>query len=229
MRVIVSQRTLVVLLLAFAITGLGEGVFGVLYPIFVYRILHGTAPQIGDLMSAQAVGGLLGGLLVGWAGQRVLSRAVIGWCAMFFGLIDLAIFNTPAFLPALWHQVFGAPLGFPFFWVQIGLFVAVGIPGIGMLTGAQSLLQAATPPAYLGRVFGVLGVVLGLLGMLGTITAGTVTDHLGLITVLNIQGAGYLVAGLLLMTLLPRRQRTAPQAPPAETPVAPAAAVAAEL
>ena len=200
LRVIRSDRTLVVLLGMFAVTALGEGVFGVLYPIFVYRVLHGGALQIGELMSAQAVGGLLGGVLAGWAGKRVMSPWAIGLCEVAFGVIDLAIFNSPAFFPA--------------YWLTVGLFVAVGIPGIGAGTGSQSLLQASAPDAYLGRVFGALGTIMGLMLLLGTITAGVVTDHLGVVPVLNIQGAGYIVAGLLVLLLL-HGARAVP-APPAE-------------
>ena len=193
LRVIRAERTLAVILAMFSIVMVGEGVFGVLYPVFVYRILHGGAAQIGQLMSAQAVGGLLGGLLLGWLGKRVMSRWVIGLFGMAFGLTDLAIFNTPAF--------------FPFFWLSVGLFVAAGLVGIGPMTGARSLLQAKSPDAYRGRIFGVLGMLMGLFALIGTITAGFLTDHLGLITILNIQAAGYVFAGLLVIILLPREKK----------------------
>lgn len=193
LRVIVSVRTLAVLLAVFAFTALGEGVFGVLYPVFVNRVLHGAALQIGELMSAQAVGGLIGGVLVGWVGRRVTSRWVMGLCSVAFGLIDLAIFNTPAF--------------FPDFRLSIALFVAVGIPGVAYMTGMQSLMQAAAPDAYRGRVFGALGTTIGLLSLLGTIVAGTITDRFGVVAVLTVQGAGYVLAGLILIALLPRRRR----------------------
>ncbi|WIG60829.1 MAG: putative MFS-type transporter [Ktedonobacterales bacterium] len=212
MRAIFSSRTLTVVLVAISITALGEGVMGVLFPVFVNRVLHGGALQIGQLMSAQAVGGLIGGLLVGFAGQRVMSRWVIGFCGMAFGLLDLAIFNSPAF--------------YPVFWLSVGLFIAVGIPGIGMFTGVQSLAQAAAPDAYRGRVFGAVGMTMGLLGLLGSIIAGTITDHLGVVTVLNIQGAGYVVAGLLLLLLLPKRQ---PSPATSETTATAEAPVAAEV
>ena len=208
LRVIRVERTLSVLLAMYAIVMIGEGVFGVLYPVFVYRILHGGAAQIGQLMSAQAVGGLLGGFLVGWLGKRVMSRWAIGLFGMAFGFADLAIFNTPAF--------------FPFFWLSVGLFVSAGLVSIGPMTGAQSLLQAKSPEAYRGRIFGVLGMLMGLFSMLGTLAAGFLTDHLGLITVLNIQAAGYVCAGLLVLVLLPREKKPWPlQAkPPAAEPSA---------
>jgi MFS family permease len=190
LRVICSDRTLWVLLVMYAIMMLGEGVFGVLYPVFVYRILHGEALQIGQLMSAQAIGGLLGGLLMGWLGPRVMSRWSIGLFSFAFGFGDLLIFNSPAFLP--------------FYWVSVGLFIAVGVVSIGPSTGRQSLLQAKSPDAYRGRIFGALGMVGGLLSLVGTLTAGFFTDRMGLIIVLNVQAAGYMVAGLLVVVLLPR-------------------------
>lgn len=205
-RVILARRMLVVLLLAFAITSLGEGVMGTLYPVFVYRVLHGVALQIGELMSAQAVGGLLGGLAAGWLGGRLLGRRFLGISAMAFGMIDLAIFNVPALLPPLLPA--SAP---PIFAFEVGLFIAVGVPGIWMSTGALALLQAASPDAYRGRIFGMLGAVMGLLTLVGIVAASTLTDRVGVVTMLNIQGGGYVVAGLLLWWLLPgQRAEVAP-------------------
>lgn len=195
LRVIRSERTLSVLLTMFSLMMLGEGVFGVLYPVFVYRILHGGALQIGQLMSAQAIGGLLGGLIVGWLGKRIMSSWAIGLFEIAFGLTDLAIFNTPAF--------------FPFFWLSVGLFVAAGLFSIGPSTGAQSLLQAKSPDAYRGRIFGALGMTLGLFALLGTLIAGFLTDRIALITILNIQAAVYVLAGLLVIALLPREKKIA--------------------
>jgi MFS family permease len=217
LRVIGAERTLAVLLTLFAIMSLGEGVFGVLYPVYVYQALHGGTLEVGELMSAQAVGGLIGGVLVGALGARMMSRWAIGFCAALFGLIDLAIFNAPTLVPGA-QTLLGAEFGVPLFWIVVGLFVAVGIPGIGSMTGMQSLLQARSPDAYRGRVFGVLGALTGLLRLIGVVIAGIVTDQLGLITVLNIQGFGYVTAGLLAVLLLPARRR-APVAIPAVTTV----------
>jgi MFS family permease len=210
LRLIAGERTLAVLLTLFAIMSLGEGVFGVLFPVYVYRALGGMAQEIGTLMSAQAVGGLVGGLLVGLAGARMMSRWAIGACAAVFGLLDLAIFNAPTVVPSA-QSLLAVDFGVPLFWIVVGLFVAVGIPGIGMLTGAQSLLQARAPDAYRGRVFGALGAVGGLLRLIGVVIAGLVTTDMNLITVLNIQGFGYVAAGLLAILLLPpRRSARAP-------------------
>jgi MFS family permease len=190
LRVIRSERTLSVLLAMYGIMMLGEGVMSVLFPVFVYRVLHGEALQIGQLMSAQAVGGLLGGFLLGWLGQRMMSRWSIELSSVAVGIGDLLIFNSPAF--------------FPFYWVSVGLFIAVGVITI-FRTGREALLQAKSPDAYRGRIFGALGMVTGLLYLVGTVTAGVTTSHLGVVTVLNLQAAVYVCAGLLALVLLPGR------------------------
>jgi MFS family permease len=192
LRVIRAERTLSVLLAMYGIMMLGEGVMSVLFPVFVYRVLHGEALQIGQLMSAQAVGGLLGGFLLGWLGQRMMSHWSIGLSSIAVGIGDLLIFNSPAF--------------FPFYWLTVGLFIAVGIITI-FRTGREALFQAKSPDAYRGRIFGALGMVTGLLYLIGTIFAGVLTDHLGVVPVLNMQAAGYVLAGLLALMLLPRENK----------------------
>jgi MFS family permease len=197
LRLLFSNRTLWVLVATFTISALGEGVFGVLYPVFVYQALHGSALEIGELMSAQAIGGLLGGLVAGWLGQRLLSRWSIGLNWLAFGAISIAIYGAPA-----WLSLAGMKL--PVLWVEVGLFIAVGISGVGVLTGSQSRLQASAPEAFLGRIFGILGTAMGVFMLVGTLIAGTVSNTLGVIPVLNIQAAGKLLAGVLTLALLPR-------------------------
>jgi MFS family permease len=182
------------LLAMYGMMMLGEGVMSVLFPVFVYRVLHGEALQIGQLMSAQAVGGLLGGLLLGWLGHRMMSHRSIGLSSVAVGFGDLLIFNSPAF--------------FPFYWVSVGLFIALGVITI-LRAGREALLQAKSPEAYRGRIFGALGMVTGLLYLIGTITAGFVTSRLGVVTVLNMQAASYILAGLLALVLLPRENKLA--------------------
>ena len=139
-------------------------------------------------MSGQAGGGLIGGLLVGAVGRHLPLSRLIGWCAIGFGLGDLAIFNAPAVWPA--------------FAVPLGLIVLVGIVGVGYLTGINTLLQTRVADAYRGRVFGAYGTTGALLGLMGTVLAGALGDRLGVVPVLNVQGAGYVLSGVLALVLL---------------------------
>ena len=184
------ERVLGVLFTFQTITSLGEGVIGVLFVVFVSRVLHGGAEQVGWLMSGQAIGSLIGGVLIGWIGSRLVSRWWIGWCAVAFGLIDLVIFNSPAF--------------FPVFLLTFALFILVGMPAVAMLTGLNALQQMATPDAYRGRVSSAFFTTGALLGLFGTIIGGALGDHLGVVSVLNIQGGVYVLAGVMVLLLLAR-------------------------
>jgi MFS family permease len=198
LRLIVRGDKLRVIFVLMAITSLGEGVFGVLFVVFVNQILHGGAPEIGWLMSAQAVGGLIGGVVVGWIGHRFAPTRLIGIGSVLFGLLDLAIFNYPrfsaSFLPA------------------IGLFVAVGVPGVIARTGINTVLQTVVADEFRGRIFGALGMTASLMMLIGSTVAGTFGDRVGVIAILNIQGGVYVLAGLVAFALLGgRRQLRAPE------------------
>jgi MFS family permease len=200
LRIIRRSRVVSVLFGLTAITSLGEGVFGVLFVVFVSQVLGGSAREIGWLMSSQAIGGLIGGLLIGWIGARLAPASMIGVGGILFGLIDLAIFNYPAFVPGLLPA--------------LALFVAVGIPGIIMVTGKNILLQSAVADEYRGRVFGAYGTTIALLALLGATLAGTLGDRVGVVTVLNVQGVVYVVAGLVVLALLSGRRQPAPSGQP---------------
>ncbi len=188
LRLVKQERNVYGVFILLAITSLGEGVFGVLFVVFVNKILHGGALQIGWLMGAQAVGGLIGGMFIGYVTRKVSPAHLIGFGAIAFGFIDLVIFNYPRFYPA--------------FLIALILFVLVGIPGVGMLTGVNTLLQTAVTDEYRGRIFGAVGTTSALLMLLGTTLAGVLGDLLGVVTVLNIQGFMYVLAGMLVLFLL---------------------------
>lgn len=201
LRVIAGSRPVAVLFALVAITSLGEGVFGVMFVLFVNTVLGGGAQEIGWLMSAQAVGGLLGALLVGRLGGG-RPALMIGVAGVLFGLIDLAIFNYPAF--------------FPGFLPIVMLFVLVGMPGVAMFTGMNALLQLAVADEYRGRVFGTYGTTGALLAIVGTVLAGALGDRVPVVTVLNIQGLAYVLAGLAVLALLGGRAIARHEAAPAQ-------------
>ncbi|HEY7974129.1 MAG TPA: MFS transporter, partial [Ktedonobacterales bacterium] len=223
LRVIFRERTLALIFAVVSITSIGEGVMGVLFVVFVVTSLRGGAQSLGDLMSAQAVGGLIGGALCGLLGNRLLSRWSLGVSAALFGLIDLAIFNAPRYfagLVALPHLSWLNPVSL-LAW-ELGLFVAVGIPGVALITGLQSLIQIRAPERYLGRVFGALGACMALFSIAGASIAGWLGPRFGAVTLLNIQGAGYIVVGLILTLLITASSAARMPAPEGERQTVPA-------
>jgi MFS family permease len=183
-----------------AIVSVGEGIISVLFIPFVTEVLQAQAAELGWLMSAQAVGGLLGGMAVARVGMRFAPARLLAVGGVLFGLVDLAIFNYSAFIQA--------------FAIALVLFVVVGLPGAAFSASFSSLLQAAVADEFRGRIFGALNTTFALLTLVGMGLASVAGDRLGIVPVINIQGYGYVLAGLLaLVWLVPRRGTARPASP----------------
>ena len=71
------SRPVSVILAVAGATAIGEGIFSVMFLIWVTQALSGGVPQLGWFMSAQAVGGLLGALVIGFFARRFTPRAAV--------------------------------------------------------------------------------------------------------------------------------------------------------
>jgi MFS family permease len=170
-----------------------QGIFTVLFVLFVAEELGGDGADVGLLRGVQAIGGLLGGVLVVGLARRLEAGRLLGISLVVFSLVDLALWNGPMVTTALW--------------LYLGLFVAAGIPGIGILTGLTALVQERTDDAYLGRVFATYyGSFNGLMA-LGMLAAGLLGDAVGILPVLNGQAALGMLAGVVALATLGRRPR----------------------
>jgi Na+/melibiose symporter-like transporter len=191
LRLAAVQRVLRVVLLFIAVASVGEGIMGTLFAPFVRSVLHGSRKIYGLIVSAQAIGGIAGGLIAASAGHRVRPHRLLGWGAVAFGAIDLMLFLYPLAWPA-WPPA-------------IALMILVGMPGALMLTGALTLVQRNTADANRGRIFGSLNAVEGVAIAAGTMTAGFLGQSVGIIPVLSAQGAGYLIGGVVVLIVLGRK------------------------
>jgi Na+/melibiose symporter-like transporter len=200
LRVAVREHTLRVVLIFLAVTCVGEGIMGTLFAPFVRSVLHGSGPDYGFVVSAQAVGGIAGGLIAAALGSRARPALLFGWGAVAFGLVDLVLFLYPLAYVAIWPAVV--------------CMVVVGVPGALIMAGAFTLLQRATADSHRGRVFGALGAVEGAATVAGTVAAGFLGQSVGIIPVLATQGAGYVIAGVaVVLALRPRSQPAPPSTP----------------
>jgi MFS family permease len=164
--------------------------------VWVQQVLRGGALEFGWLMSAQAVGGLVGGLVIGYLGSRFAPVHLTGWGMVLFGLIDIVLFTYPLFFSGL------AP--------GLALIALVGIPASAAMSGSMTLLQTSADDEFRGRIFGTLNTTSALLRLVGTLLAGFLGAVLGPILMLDVmQGGSYLLAGVLALLLLPRAVRHA--------------------
>jgi MFS family permease len=193
LRVVRQNQALLVLFILMAITSVGEGIFGTLFVLFSTDILHADPFQVGSLMSAQAVGGLIGGAVIGWIGSRISSWRMLWMGCFFLGIFDLMLFNYPFF--------------FTGFWFALLILMLAGIPASGAMTSTLTLLQTNTDDQYRGRVFGALTTITGVFGLIGMAFAGVMGDVMGIVPVINLQGIGYIVGGLMVLFLQVRETR----------------------
>lgn len=189
-QLISQQPALIVLFIIWMVTRFGEGVFGVLLVVFVKQVLNSGAIVYGSLLAVQAIGGLLGGLLIAQFGERFTPTRLVWMSLCLFGLLDLLIIDLPLFIPGVW---------------LVGLlFILVGIPGTGAIVGQQTLFQNIVEDRFRGRIFGALLALASLMTLIGMIVAGVFGDRVGPVLLLNIQGSGYFLSGVLALLTLSR-------------------------
>lgn len=206
LRQAVSQRMLRLILVFSLLTSIGEGIMGTLFAPFVRDVLHGSGQAYGLLVSIQAVGGIVGGLIAAAIGQRIPAIVLFGCGAVVFGVIDLTMFLYPLAYVAVWPAAV--------------CMLLVGLPGALTVAGFTTLMQRHTDDAYRGRVFSSLGVVRAVAALSGTVGAGFLGESVGIVPVIAYQGAGYVIAGGVVMLALrgyvdDRHPTSQPEAAPA--------------
>jgi MFS family permease len=178
---------------------IAQGIFLVLFIVFVARRLHGGAGETGLLRGVQALGAIGAGLMLATVARRGAPVRLMAGAALAFGVISLLVWNLPALTTA--------PA------VYAVLFAIVGAPGVVMGTGLISFLQQAGDSSEHGRIFGALGLADNAGEAVGMIAAGLLTGPLGLGAILDLQGCIYLVTGLVAVRALQGGTRRAPPPP----------------
>jgi MFS family permease len=182
------------------VTSVGEGIMSTLFTPFVEHVLHGTPQDLGLIVAAQAVGGIVGGIVAAASGHRARASRLLSYGAIVFGLVDLAIFLYPLGYVAVWPAIVG--------------MIIVGLPGALTLAGLITLFQRNSEDSYRGRVFGAVSALEGVTVLAGALGAGYLSRFVGIVPVLAVQGAGYVVAGLVMLAWL--KDGADPPAPAAD-------------
>jgi len=187
-RMIASVRGLAALVAIGAAGQLAQGIFVVLYVVFVLEVLGADGGAVGLIRGMQAVGGIVAGLAVGAIAARIGTRTLIGWGFIAFGLLSLVIWN--AVLVTTSVPVYAA------------LFALVGLPGVAASVGMVTAVQRLAPPTHLGRVFAAYETSSGALQAVGVLVAGALADRVGVAPILDVQALIYVGCGLAALWLL---------------------------
>jgi predicted MFS family arabinose efflux permease len=186
LRLVRDNRLISALFLFAGVAMVSEGFFEVLIIPYVKDILRGGSQELGWMMTAQAIGGLLGGVFVGRVSNRVKPARLIGPGLFLLGLLDLAIFNLPVLQ------------------LDLLLFVLAGPPVVGLQTGVQTLLQLNVEDRFRGRVFGTLGMTISLAILLGQVIASLAGGAAGPALLMTAGGSLMALMGLAALVVLAR-------------------------
>ncbi|WP_410598880.1 MFS transporter [Amycolatopsis sp. lyj-90] len=167
------------------LTSLAQGMFLVLFVVFVLDILNGTEGDVGLLRGVQALGGLAAGFAVATVARKVAPAALLGWGGLALGLLSAVIWNLPALT---------ASLG-----VFIGLFGLVGAPGVLAGSGLLSLVQTTASPERSGRVLSTMFAATAGFTALGALLAGGLVSVLGTGVLLNVQAGLHVASAVTVL------------------------------
>jgi len=197
-----QSRELVTVFIAMALSSLQEGAFVTLaLAPFVIDVLGGTERQVGWFMSAQAIGGITAGIIVGRLGHRFQKRLLFGAGLIGLGLSDLSMFNSYVLVEKGVQAVVLAS----------AFMVLAGFPAVAGGVGRVALLQDVTGDSHRGRVFGALATVQGVFMLLGLALAGFFGDRVGIVPVMS---AGCVLGMIGGVVALARLRREPEQRPP---------------
>ncbi|MEM3486366.1 MAG: MFS transporter [Candidatus Methanomethyliaceae archaeon] len=182
-RLVKERLSITGLFAASGIMMVGQGIINVLLVIFV-ETLGGGALEWGWIVTAQAIGSLIGSFIVGHIGNILRPSRLITVGIGGAGLIFLMIVNCRSLLLA------------------VALTPIVGVLAVGYMVSVQTLLQEKVSDSYRGRIFGAYNATKALLMLGGMGLASILGDLLGSIPVLNIAGGFFLLASMLALLLL---------------------------
>ena len=94
-RIVASSRILRRAMGVVGCTAAAQGAFVVLFVLFVLRDLDGTEADVGVLRGVQAIGAIVGGLLMTPLIKRLAPDRLVAVAALAFGVVSLAIWNAP--------------------------------------------------------------------------------------------------------------------------------------
>ncbi len=200
LRLVGQDRSLRTIFIAAGLGLLGEGTFSVGFTPLVIDVLDGGATGAGVLASAQAIGGLLAGVLVARTALKLSPRVLLAGGMIGLGLTDLGVANAALLVPP----------GPGAMAVGSTFMLLAGFPVVSSFAARDGLLQTLTADAFRGRVFGALGAIQGMATLVGLMLGAAAIDAIGVVPVVSVGAAMWIVGGVFALVRLPRDLGDAP-------------------
>lgn len=180
---LLQERWLLIFGGCMALSMLAQGIFNALLTIFAEHIVKMPPAIYGWFLSAQGIGGLLGGMLVGRFGKRLPPMLLLAVSLCTSGMLTLLLVN-----------VLLIPL----------ILVASAIMGVFVvcwIVGSQTILQRAVKEDYIGRILGIYGTTQMAALLIGTSGGGLLGTLWGIVPTLDLAALLLLLAGITCFLL----------------------------
>ncbi len=195
MRLVKKEQLVSAIFIIIGIAMVGEGIIEVLLAPYVERVLHGTPQVLGWLMSAQAVGGILGSLLIPRLSKVIAPGRLMGTCGLVFSAVIVVFATVPVVA------------------VILPLIAIAGAGVSGFFIPMITLLQTSVANEYQGRIFGAFSAIQAVALLIGMGMASGLGDRIGIAPMLLFDAGFNFVAALLTFALI--RAAISPTRPPA--------------
>ncbi len=177
---------LVLLVAAFSMVGFGALT---LVPVFAKDILDIGVTGYGQLLSAQGVGALIGGVLLVLFGDHFHKGKLLFFSRIILGpsIIGLALSRLP--------------------WLSMALMALLGFSFITQLVITNTLIQTIVPDGLRGRILSAYTWALGGFYPLGSLMIGALGDQISAPGAALISGIACLIIFIINLAVFPDLQR----------------------
>lgn len=186
--VVRKSRVIAVLFITVVLLNFGGVMIDPLGAPFIVEVVKADATIFGWLVTVQAIGGILGGLLAGKVGRWMSTVSMYGWMEILLGVIIFMRYNTTD-LPLLF-----------------ALTLLIGLPASLGIAAVETLFQQNVPNSHLGRISGALNTTVGFTSLFGVLgISGFLGEVLGIVPVLNIAAGITVLTGAIVLLFLPSK------------------------
>ena len=188
MEIVRKDRVVSVLFITVVMLNFGGIMIDPLGAAYIVDVVKADAQVFGLLVTVQAIGGIIGGLLAGKVSERISTARLYGWAEVVLAIVIAIRYNIPD-IPVLFVMT-----------LIVGLPAAMGIAAL------DTLFQRNVPNTHMGRIYGALNSTVGITSLFGVLgISGILGEVLGIVPVLNIAAGITMLTGFVALLFLPAK------------------------
>lgn len=179
-----KSRILVGVMICLSVVMLGLGAINAVYVPYLQRAFQVGPEGLGIVDSAQGVGMVVGGVILGFLSTRMSKKMMVVWGLAVIGLMFIAQGLSPTFA------------------FIVAFSVPIGIALVPAEAGLTTIMQLAVPDLKRGRVGSSLNAVTTAASLISMAFASLMGEWIGLRTIYIIFGGIVAVSGLIGLWIL---------------------------